>query len=80
MMNDRSISVTSVSAVTLWTVGGALVIVGAFFSLWFTGVGLYLAGAGGVLSIRRMFCQQAARERNAFEIGVEVGRERIRSC
>lgn len=79
MMNDRDVSLTQAMAMTLWTIGGAFVAVGYFLDLWFTGVGLWISGVGAVLSIRHMFCQQAARERNAFEIGREVGMERLRS-
>lgn len=71
---DRDVSATAVAAWALWIVGGALVVVGAFFDLWFTGVGLYTAGVGGVLSIRRMFCEDSRRRQNAFELGRDYER------
>lgn len=68
---DKDVSVTAVTSWFLWVVGGALVIVGAFFDLWFTGVGLYTAGVGGVLSIRHMLCRDSERRHEAFEMGRE---------
>lgn len=63
-----------VASVTLWALGGGFVIVGYFFALWFTGVGLWLSGIGGVLWIRRMLCRQELRLHNAFELGRDYER------
>lgn len=74
MIADKDVSATAVASWTLWILGGALVVVGAFFDLWFTGVGLYAAGMGGVLSIRRMLCEDATRRQQAFEMGRDYER------
>lgn len=37
-------------------------------------LGLLVAGAGGVLTIRTYFCDVARRERNAFELGLDAAR------
>lgn len=67
----------TVASAFLWTVGGALVVVGAFAGLWLIGVGLWLSGVGALLSIQRMFVRMECREREAFELGREVGSERL---
>lgn len=74
MISDKDISVTSAASWMLWALGGGLVAIGAFFDLWFTGVGLWLSGIGGVLSIRRMLCHDSSRHRNAFELGRDYER------
>lgn len=79
MISDKDISATSAASWTLWTLGGVLVVIGAFFDLWFTGVGLWLSGIGGVLSIRRMLCRDTERRQNAFELGRDWERGSVHS-
>lgn len=75
-MIDKRISATTTASSALWVAGGALVILGGFFSLWFTGAGLWLSGWGGVLTIRSWFLADDERLRNAFELGADFQRER----
>lgn len=79
MISDRKISATIVIAALLWTIGGALIILGALTYHDLTGVGLWLSGVGAVFSVRRMFCRQAQREVTAFDLGRELERESLRS-
>lgn len=64
-----NISATAMAATLLWVAGGALIVLGLVYDHHLNGLGLWLSGLGGVMSIRRMLCQQYARERNAFELG-----------
>lgn len=69
---DRPVSVTHAVSVGFWIAG--LVFVGLeLFAIWPTAaLGLFLAGVGGVLTIRGYFCHMQDREREAFEIGREA--------
>lgn len=78
MIHDRTISLTTMAAYALWSVGGGFVVVGYFFALWFTGVGLWLSGIGGVLWIRRMLCSQERKMQAGFELGRDYERDRLR--
>lgn len=79
MLKDRDISATSVLAGALWTIGALVIVIDFWVDPKLVGIGLWLTGAGMVFSIRRMFCQQCSRERNAFELGRDVERDRLHS-
>lgn len=74
MLIDRSISATSVAAWALWIIGGVVVLTDVFVGPPIMGVGLWTTGAAMVLSIRRMLCRQADRQREAFEMGRDFER------
>lgn len=74
VISDRSVSVTAVGAYVLWGIGGTFVVVGYFAGLWFSAVGLWLSGIGGVLNIRRLLCLHASRGREVFEMGRDFER------
>lgn len=75
MFKDRDInlSVTTIVSLSMWAAGGILIVLGFPETTSYGQVGLYLAGIGGVLSIRTFIVRlercQRARERNAFELG-----------
>lgn len=70
-MYDMNISLNLAAAYLLWVLG-ALLIIWHMVSGDPTGsLGLFLAGVGGVLTIRSFFCAQARRECAAFELGRE---------
>lgn len=75
-MKDRQFSALHVFAGTLWAVGGLLILATliAHQREGLAELGLLLAGAGGVLSVRGMLCHMEQRERTAFEIGRDIGR------
>lgn len=74
-MNDMNISLNSTTAYALWTLGAVLIVWHMLTGNPTAALGLLLAGAGGVLTIRSFFCEQARREKAAFDLG----RESIRS-
>lgn len=83
MLDEVSLSGHQIVAGALWMVGGLLVVVGAFNVAELGQLGLLIAGAGGVMSIRNMLRQNSARERRAFRMGQESvgadGSETLRS-
>lgn len=75
MLDEVTVPLARILAVTLWIVGAALVglqMLGMFYG---GQLGLLLAGLGGVLSIRTMLHQNQERERCAYELGRESGTE-----
>lgn len=70
-LDDRSVSFTLASSLLLWIAGLVLVVVDIFVEPQLVGLGLFSAGAGGVLTIRSYFCALSRREQNAFELGRE---------
>lgn len=74
-MFDKTISSTTALAMLLWPAGFLLIILDLMTG-WEAGeLGLFLAGAAGVLNIRGFFCDLRYREREAYEIG----RDSVRS-
>lgn len=66
---DRPVSVTHAVSVGFWIVGLLLIILG-LIEVWPTGdLGLFVAGVGGVLTVRAYLCSLHAREVAAFELG-----------
>ncbi len=66
---DRPVSVTHAVSVGFWIVGLLFILLG-LFEVWPTGdLGLFVAGVGGVLTIRGYLCSLHAREAAAFEMG-----------
>lgn len=76
-MKDLNVSIHTVLATALWFLGGTLIVIEVFGGPDGLGnLGIYLAGMGGVLNVRRFACQAGGlRERRAFEMGREVGEE-----
>lgn len=73
-MRDIEISLNTVGALTLWTIGLGLIVLGFAAGEVFAELGLFFAGIGGVLNIRGFFCRQARREQAAFDLGREAMR------
>lgn len=68
---DREISVTRVIATMLWALGLALIGCSFFTTEVFAELGLWVAGLGGVMTIRDCMRAAASREKEAFELGRE---------
>lgn len=75
---DGKIAATTALAALLWPAGLALVILDLMTGIQTGELGLYLAGAGGVLTIRGFFCEMRQRERDAYRLGEEAGVRSIR--
>lgn len=70
-MQDATMSATTTTAYALWVLGATLIGLSFFFALQLAAIGLYCAGAGGVLHIRSFFlCDQ--RQRRARAVDAEV--------
>lgn len=67
------ISTLHVAAFGLWAVGLVLVVLWMVYALRTGGLGLLIAGAGGVLNIKVFLGELEERERRAFEFGRQVG-------
>src|SRR5690349_13905241 len=68
-MIDRKISAGKTVAYTLWAAGFLCIAASFVLPLQVAAIGLFLAGAGGVLTIRGYVCALQQREQNAFDIG-----------
>jgi hypothetical protein len=74
-MRDREVKMTTVLSAVLWTTGTLVVIAGMWTEVYgLPGVGLLLAGAGGVLSIRGFVLHCQDHLRDAFEYGRDFER------
>ncbi len=69
---ERPVSIVHATAVAFW-IAGLLLIVADLFAAWRTSdLGLFVAGVGGVLTIRGYLCHLHDREVRAFELGRDV--------
>lgn len=69
LMQDKTVSLTSVFAWVLWVVAIALVLVDVFTEVNSGDLGIVAAAGGATLTVRGYFLDLEDRERNAFEIG-----------
>lgn len=91
MSSERKFSAVHVYAMAFWVAGGAAILLNIlFFSVPLGQAGLFCAGIGGVLNIKvfiyhhhvemlEAYRDSEERERNAFELGRDVGRDNVRS-
>lgn len=68
-MNDREVAVTSVAAGVAWIVGLALIAVGIVGEDAWAGLGLWVTGVGGVLSIRAVVQRVVHARQEVFDMG-----------
>lgn len=73
-MLDRNISAISTVAYMMWGAGAVLIALSFIGPPQIGFVGLFVAGAGGVIQIRGFFCAQQRREFSAFELGQDFAR------
>lgn len=75
MSDERTISLTCLIAVLLWLTSLGCLTAGLFaHDMRLLAVGLWLCAAATTVSIRRMFCQLSAREKDLFEMGRDIAR------
>lgn len=74
-MNDRNIAVHTAFSCLLWPVGTVMILIGLMTERELGQLGLLLAMIAAVLNVRGFFCELHRREREAFEVGREIGAE-----
>lgn len=75
-MTCRSIAIHTAFSCLLWPAGTVLILIGFVSDHEFGQLGILLAMIAAVLNVRGFFSALLERERNAFELGREVG-ERV---
>lgn len=74
MISDRSLSATVVASCALWAIGAGLIVIDLVTTVELGELGLWMAAVAAVLSVRRMFWQQAQRSQEVFEMGRDYER------